>query len=394
MNSSASRPDSDPAHPGNAEITELTPAQARARHHHGALLIDIRDPHEHLSGLADGAIAIARSELEADPTRRLPDRQTELLLICQRGQRSRALARQLRNHGYDHVASVTGGTVAWVEHGLPLQAPALEPQQRDFAERYARHLSLPEIGGDGQRRLASARVLLVGAGGLGSPAAFYLAAAGVGQLRLVDDDRVERSNLQRQILHTDADIGIAKALSASHRLQALNPAVAVEPVQERVRADNIERLLGDVDVVIDGSDNFATRYLLNDACVRFGKPLVYGAVQRFDGQVAVFDAGRQRGKAPCYRCLFPFPPEPGAAPACSEAGVLGVLPGVIGLLQATEALKLLLAIGEPLRGRLLRFDALSMRFHELALSVDPDCPVCAADAGPIELNDLPLACAR
>jgi molybdopterin/thiamine biosynthesis adenylyltransferase len=233
---------------------------------------------------------------------------------------------------------------------------------------------------DGQKQLERARILLVGAGGLGSPAAFYLAAAGVGFLRLVDDDVVDRSNLQRQILHTDAGIGIAKVVSATQRLSALNPRVKIEAVQTRINAENVESLIGDVDVVIDGADNFPTRYLLSDACVQMAKPLVYGAVHRFEGQVSVFDAGRQRGKAPCYRCLFPEPPRAEDAPNCAEAGVLGVLPGIIGLLQATEALKLVLDIGQSLSGRLVQFDALQLRFRETRLTPDPHCAVCAPGA--------------
>jgi molybdopterin/thiamine biosynthesis adenylyltransferase len=222
-------------------------------------------------------------------------------------------------------------------------------------------------------------MLLVGAGGLGSPAALYLAAAGVGTLRIADDDVVDRSNLQRQILHAEARIGMPKVESAAIALSALNPRTCIEAVPERITAANVECILEGVDVVVDGADNFPARYLLNDACVKLGKPLVYGAVHRFEGQVSVFDAGRQRGVAPCYRCLFPEPPPPEAAPNCSEAGVLGVLPGVIGMLQATEAIKLVLGIGEPLRGRLLQFDALAMRFRETRLAADPGCPVCAAD---------------
>ena len=260
-----------------------------------------------------------------------------------------------------------------------MEKPAMDPADADFMDRYSRHLRLPEVGIEGQRKLEASRVLLVGAGGLGSPAAFYLAAAGIGHLRLVDDDVVERSNLQRQILHAEERIGQAKVASAAIALTALNPRTQVEAIQERVDSGNVERFLQDVDVVIDGSDNFPLRYLLNDACVKLAKPLVYGAVQRFEGQVGVFDAGRQRGHAPCYRCLFPEPPAPEFAPSCAEAGVLGVLPGIIGLLQATEAIKLLIDIGEPLVGRLLHFNALQMRFRELHLPHDPDCVVCAAD---------------
>ena len=255
--------------------------------------------------------------------------------------------------------------------------PDMSAETIDFNERYSRHLLLPEVGVEGQRRLEGSRVLMIGAGGLGSPAAFYLAAAGVGHLRIADDDVVDRSNLQRQILHTEARIGEPKVASAQATLGALNPRTQVEAVQARVTSDNIERLLDGVDVVLDGADNFPVRYLLNDACVKLGIPLVYGAVQRFEGQVSVFDAGRHRGELPCYRCLFPEPPPPEFAPNCAEAGVLGVLPGVIGLLQATEVVKLLLGIGDSLAGRLLQFDALSMRFRETRLRHDPDCPVCA-----------------
>jgi len=358
-------------------IHETSPRQARERQRGGALLIDIREPHERVSGQAEGAVAIARADLEADPARHLPDPATEVLLICQLGQRSQMAAQSLRAAGYAQVASVAGGTTRWAEEGLPLVRPQLEDDEADFLERYSRHLRLPEVGADGQRRLERSRVLLVGAGGLGSPAAFYLAAAGVGRLRLVDDDVVDRSNLQRQILHVEAAIGAAKVESARERLTALNPRVRIEAIAERAGSANVEALLDGVDVVIDGSDNFPLRYLLNDACVKLGKPLVYGAVQRFEGQASVFDAGRHRGQCPCYRCLFPEPPPPQLAPSCAEAGVLGVLPGIVGLLQATEAIKLLLGIGEPLAGRLLQFDALAMRFREVRLAPDPDCPVCA-----------------
>jgi molybdopterin/thiamine biosynthesis adenylyltransferase len=324
--------------------------------------------------MAEGARGILRETLEADPRAWLPDDEAEILLICQSGRRSQLAAESLQRQGYRRVRSVAGGTSAWQAASLPMVRPDLDP---DFSERYSRHLRLPEVGLSGQRFLEAARVLVVGAGGLGSPAAFYLAAAGVGTLRLADDDVVDRSNLQRQILHADARIGAPKVDSAAQSLAALNPRMRIERVRERVTSANVEALLDGVDVVIDGADNFPARYLLNDACVKLGKPLVYGAVHRFEGQASVFDAGRRRGEAPCYRCLFPEPPPPEAAPNCAEAGVLGVLPGVIGLLQATEALKLILGLGDALVGRLLQFDALSMRFRETRLHADPDCPVCA-----------------
>ena len=284
---------------------DIPPRQARERQRQGALLVDIRDAHERVSGQAEGALAIARGELEADPARHLSGPAAEVLLICQLGKRSQATAAALRAAGFGNVRSVAGGTQRWAEEGLPLVRPQLAAEEADFLERYSRHLRLAEVGAAGQQKLQQARVLLVGAGGLGSPAAFYLAAAGVGQLRLVDDDVVDRSNLQRQILHVEATIGTAKVESARERLAALNPRVQVEAVRQRVTADNVEALLDGVDVAIDGSDNFPLRYLLNDACVKLGKPLVYGAVQRFEGQASVFDAGRHRGQGPCYRCLFP-----------------------------------------------------------------------------------------
>jgi len=355
-------------------IRVLTPFEASQRLRNGAVLIDVRAEHERALGMADGARGIERTLLEAAAHVHLPDRAAEVLLICQSGQRSHLAAQALALQGYRDLASVEGGTSAWQAAGLPMVEPDIDA---DFSERYSRHLRLPEVGLDGQRRLEAARVLVVGAGGLGSPAAFYLAAAGVGTLRLVDDDVVDRSNLQRQILHTDARIGVAKVESAAVALSALNPRTLLEAMAERITSDNVERVLDGIDVVIDGADNFPVRYLLNDACVKLGKPLVYGAVHRFEGQVSVFDAGRRRGEAPCYRCLFPEPPPPDAAPNCSEAGVLGVVPGVIGMLQATEAIKLILGIGEPLRGRLLQFDALAMRFRETRLAPDDDCVLCA-----------------
>ena len=343
----------------------------------GAVFIDVREDHERASGQAAGARGVAKAQLLAEPDRHLADRDAPVVLICQMGGRSMDAARALEAAGYTRLASVEGGTQRWQDEGRPMVRPDMSAETIDFNERYSRHLLLPEVGVEGQRRLEGSRVLMIGAGGLGSPAAFYLAAAGVGHLRIADDDVVDRSNLQRQILHTEARIGEPKVASAQATLGALNPRTQVEAVQVRVTSDNIECLLEGVDVVLDGADNFPVRYLLNDACVKLGIPLVYGAVQRFEGQVSVFDAGRHRGELPCYRCLFPEPPPPEFAPNCAEAGVLGVLPGVIGLLQATEVVKLLLGIGDSLAGRLLQFDALSMRFRETRLRHDPDCAVCA-----------------
>ncbi|KRG71133.1 molybdopterin-synthase adenylyltransferase MoeB [Pseudoxanthomonas dokdonensis] len=356
---------------------EISPRQVAAAIARGALFIDIRASHERASGQAESASAIEQRDLDRDPAQHLPERSREIILICQRGGRSLSSARRLAEAGYANVWSVAGGTDAWREAGLPMVRPELDPGSADFLERYSRHLLLPEVGESGQRTLAASRVLMIGAGGLGSPAAFYLAAAGIGHLRLVDDDVVERSNLQRQILHSEAAIGQPKVDSAARTLGALNPRTQVQAIRERVGPENIDALMADVDVVLDGADNFPARYLLNDACIKHAKPLVYGAVQRFEGQVSVFDAGRQRGQAPCYRCLFPEPPPAEFAPNCAEAGVLGVLPGIIGLLQANEVIKLLLGIGRPLTGRLLQFDALGMRFRETHLRPDQRCPLCA-----------------
>ena len=373
-------------------IHEILPEHVAPLLAQGSVFIDVREDHERASGQAEGARGIPKAQLEADPAAHLPDRDASIVLVCQKGGRSMEAARVLEAAGYTAVFSVAGGTSRWIEEGRPVVMPVLSDDARDFNERYSRHLLLPEVGAAGQLRLQQSRVLMIGAGGLGSPAAFYLAAAGVGQLRIADDDVVDRSNLQRQILHTEARVGQAKVASAQATLTALNPRTRIEAVAERVTVDNVERLLEGVDVVLDGADNFPVRYLLNDACVKLGKPLVYGAVQRFEGQVSVFDAGRHRGHAPCYRCLFPEPPPPEFAPNCAEAGVLGVLPGVIGLLQATEVIKLLLGIGDPLTGRLLHFDALSMRFRETRLRHDPDCAVCALDLPFPGYIDYPAFC--
>ena len=358
------------------KLHEILPREARQRQQSGAILLDVRETFEHATGMAESAIALPRGEIPGRIAGIAPDRGAEILTICAHGQRSLMAAQTLQQLGYANVTSVAGGTARWIEEGLPMTKAGGD---EDFYDRYSRHLRLPEVGEAGQRKLESARVVVLGAGGLGSPAAYYLAAAGVGTLVMADDDVVERSNLQRQILHTDDRIGMSKLDSAAQALHGLNPRVNLEGLPERVTSSNVEALLEGADVVLDGADNFPVRYLLNDACVKLAMPLVYGAVQRFQGQVSVFDAGRQRGRAPCYRCLFPQPPAPEDAPNCSEAGVLGVLPGVVGMLQATEVIKLILGIGDPLVGRVLMFDALSMRFHETRLAPDPECPVCAVD---------------
>jgi molybdopterin/thiamine biosynthesis adenylyltransferase/rhodanese-related sulfurtransferase len=372
----------------DAGITRITPHQALRRVRDGALLIDVRDDNERAGGMPDGASGIALAELAQRIAAVAPDRGREILAICASGQRSLRAAATLRGLGYRQVASVDGGYRRWHAEGLPVADGLLDA---DAAERYSRHLLLPEVGASGQLRLAEARVALIGAGGLGSPAALYLAAAGVGTLTLVDDDRVDRSNLQRQVVHSDARVGMLKTESARQTLQALNPRVRIETREQRLLAANVEALLRGHDVVVDGADNFATRYLLSAASLRLRLPLVYGAVHRFTGQVSVFDP--RQDASPCYRCLFPEPPAPEDAPNCAEAGVLGVLPGIIGLLQANEAIKLILGAGETLTGRLLCFDALAATFRELRLPRDPLCPGCGAAARFTGYEDIAQLCA-
>lgn len=364
-----------------APIEQIDVHEAARRQRAGAVLVDVREHAECASGLPLDALAIPMAGLVDGLAAAGIPASREILLLCAAGARSARAGAELHARGFARVASVRGGFFAWRAAGLPECLPGdgggAGTADRDFSERYLRHLLLPEVGEAGQRRLEAARVLLVGAGGLGSPSALYLAAAGVGTLGLVDDDRVERSNLQRQVLHTEASIGTAKVESAARTLRALNPRVDVQAIAVRLDRHNVEEVLAGYDVIVDGADNFPTRYLLSDACVRLGKPLVYGAVHRFEGQVSVFDAGRARGVAPCYRCLFPQPPPAESAPNCAEAGVLGVVPGVIGMLQAAEVIKLLLGLGRPLTGRLLHVDTLSMRFRETRLGPDPECAVCA-----------------
>ncbi|MDR2011486.1 MAG: molybdopterin-synthase adenylyltransferase MoeB [Rhodanobacter sp.] len=372
---------------GTAAPIEIDPADVLERQRAGALLLDVREDSERAGGFAEGSIGLPRGAIGARIGDVAPDPQREILAICASGQRSRLAVQTLRDMGYAHSRSVRGGFARWLAEGLPSESGALGV---DASERYARHLVLPEVGVAGQQKLARARVALIGAGGLGAPALLYLAAAGVGHLTVIDDDRVERSNLQRQVIHTDARIGIGKAESARAALHALNPQVHIEAVAQRVQAANVEALVRGHDMVIDGADNFPTRYLLSAASRRLNIPLVYGAVHRFSGQIGVFDP--RRADSPCYRCLFPYPPSAAEAPNCSEAGVLGVLPGVIGLLQATEALKLVLGIGKPLVGRVLCYDALAGVFRELRLPRDPQCPGCAADAYFTGYEDIARVC--
>ena len=348
------------------------------------LLLDVREPDETAEGHLPGALLLPRGNLELGIERLVP-RERELVVYCASGVRSLLAGRSLQELGYARVSSLAGGFGRWSDLGLPRVRPT--QLRADQKARYRRHLSLPEVGEAGQARLLQSRVLLLGAGGLGSPAALYLAAAGVGTLGIVDSDVVEVSNLQRQVLHRSSDAGRPKTDSARDALTALNPDLRVLTFPERLTAANVLRIVRGFEVVVDGGDNFPTRYLLNDACVKEGIPLVHGSVYRFEGQATTL----LPGVGPCYRCLYPSPPPPELAPSCAEAGVLGVLPGLIGLVQANEVLKLLLGIGTPLVGRLLTFDALGTRFSELSLRRDPACPTCRPGAT-ITLSDEPPGC--
>jgi sulfur-carrier protein adenylyltransferase/sulfurtransferase len=357
------------------DIAEVTPRQALELQARGAMLIDVREADEIAQGSPPGALRLGRGFLELRIEDAAPQADRALVLMCDSGTRSLFAAADLRRLGYTRINSMAGGFARWKSEGLPFELP---PRlDRHARERYSRHLLMPEVGEAGQQRLLGGKVLLLGAGGLGSPAAFYLAAAGIGTLGIVDHDVVERSNLQRQILHTDARVGSPKVVSARQTLEALNPSIDVRAIRTRLSGSNVEEVLHGYDVVVDGSDNFPTRYLVNDACIKLGIPNVHGSVYRFEGQATVFWPAYARGRGPCYRCLYPEPPPADMAPSCAEAGVLGVLPGVIGLLQAVETIKILLDIGDPLVGRLICYDALRARFSELQLAPDPACRYCA-----------------
>jgi len=363
-----------------AEIDEIDVDVAHARLQTGALLIDVRESDETVTGMAVEANALPRGSLELK-IEHYAQADTPIMLMCGSGQRSLLAAADLRGLGYRSLCSIRGGYAAWKNADLPTHVPQRMDSQAQ--QRYSRQMILPEIGEQGQHRLRSSRVLVVGAGGLGCPSSIYLAAAGVGQLTLIDADRVELSNLHRQILHTSAAVGQPKVESASERLRALNPEISLSVVNARLNAGNVEELVATHDLVIDGADNLQTRYLLNAACVAAAKPLVYAAVERFEAQVSVFWPAAEGGPWPCYRCLFPYPPPPEAAPNCAEAGVLGVVPGIVGLMQANEALKILLNFGQPLTGRLLCFDARQASWRELTLPVDPRCPGCGSEPAPV-----------
>lgn len=355
--------------------TEIGVQQAYRLKSEGTPVFDVRPATE----MALGCIEDARQLDAEDPAGALRaaacPQQQPVLIYCATGRRSAGAVQALQAAGYSNAVSITGGFHAWREAGLPCRWP--DGFDHDSVERYARHLALPEVGLAGQAALGRAGVLIIGAGGLGSPAALYLAAAGIGRLGIVDDDVVERSNLQRQILHVDAAAGSAKTDSAHARIQALNPTVEVVCHAKRLGADNVETLLRGWDLVLDGADNLATKNLLNRACVEAGLPLVYGAVMGFDGQVSLFDPGSAPGRQPCYECLFPAAADGDEPPDCNTAGVLGVVPGLIGVMQAAEAIKWLLGIGETLAGRLLLIDTLRMQWRTVRARPDPACPVCS-----------------
>ncbi len=372
-----------------SQIGEVTPVEAQAAIAAGSRAIDVREADEVAQGIIPGATAIPRGFLEARIEGAVPDRDAPIVIYCAGGARSAFAAKSLSDLGYTNVVSMSEGFGGWKAAGLPWSTPFqfTAEQQR----RYSRHFLLPEIGEVGQQKLLEAKVLLIGAGGLGSPAALYLAAAGVGTLGIIDDDIVDDSNLQRQILHSTDRIGQSKVESARTAINALNPDVEVVAHEIRLNRENALEIFSRYDVIVDGADNFATRYLVNDACVILGKPNVHGSIFRFEGQTTVFHSEH----GPCYRCLFPDPPPPDLAPNCAEAGVLGVLPGIIGVLQAVETIKLVTGIGNPLIGRLVLYDALDASFRELRIDKDPGCPMCAnpsqVDMDAIDYSEITCA---
>jgi molybdopterin/thiamine biosynthesis adenylyltransferase/rhodanese-related sulfurtransferase len=366
-----------------SRIDEVDPAEVREQATNGAAVVDVREPEEWGAGHIPGAVHVPKSYLESRIEGAVPDRSQHVILYCASGNRSAWAARTLiEDLGYEHVESMTGGFTLWKDRGYEVDTPrTLTAEQRD---RYSRHLLLPEVGMEGQMRLLDAKVLLLGAGGLGSPAALYLAAAGVGTLGIVDNDVVDVSNLQRQVIHSTDRVGVSKVDSAEQTITALNPDVKVVKHDLRLGPENIMDVLPGYDIVVDGLDNFPTRYLLNDASVRLRIPVVSAAILGFEGQLSVF----KPYDGPCYRCLFPVPPPAELAPSCGANGVLGVLPGTMGLLQATEVVKLILDEGDPLIGRLLMYDALAATVTEVKVRRDPDCPICSRDPDAITDEEM------
>jgi molybdopterin/thiamine biosynthesis adenylyltransferase/rhodanese-related sulfurtransferase len=366
-----------------SRIDEVDPGTVREQLSNGAIVVDVRKPEEWGAGHIPGAQHVPKSYLESRIEGAVPDRSRHVVLYCASGNRSAWAARTLIDDlGYENVESMTGGFTLWKDRGYEVETPrTLTAEQR---ERYSRHLLLPEVGPEGQQKLLDAKVLLLGAGGLGSPAALYLAAAGVGTLGIVDNDDVDLSNLQRQVIHNSERIGVSKVDSAEQTIRELNPDVHVEKYALRLGADNIMDILPGYDVVVDGLDNFPTRYLLNDASVRLQIPVVSAAILGFEGQLSVF----KPYDGPCYRCLFPMPPPAELAPSCGANGVLGVLPGTMGMLQATEVIKLILDEGDPLIGRLLMYDALAAGVTEVKVRRDPGCPICSLDPESISDEEM------
>jgi molybdopterin/thiamine biosynthesis adenylyltransferase/rhodanese-related sulfurtransferase len=347
------------------------------------VLVDVREQHEFEEAHIPGAIHVPRGHLESRIEGKVGDKHGPIVLYCASGQRSALAAHTLQSLlGYDDVASMTGGITLWKDRGFEVETPrALDADQKN---RYSRHVLLPEVGMEGQLKLLDAKVLLLGAGGLGSPTALYLAAAGVGTLGIVDDDVVDVSNLQRQVIHTTSRVGEPKVDSAERAVKDLNPGVNVEKYNTRLDSSNIMEIIEGYDVIVDGVDNFPTRYLLNDATVRLKIPVVSASILGFDGQLSIFAPY----EGPCYRCLYPTPPPAELAPSCGANGVLGVLPGTMGLLQATEVVKLIVGAGDPLIGRLLLYDALAASFTELKVRRDPDCPICSRDPESISEDEM------
>ncbi len=368
-----------------AEIREVDPREV-AEHLDRYRLLDVREPDEYEQGAVPGAVHVPRGQLEFSIEGRLPDKDAPVAVYCAGGTRSAFAAKTLQDLGYRDVVSVAGGFNKWKDEGLAWTTPrSLTSEQRN---RYHRHLLLPEVGEAGQQRLLDAKVLLLGAGGLGSPAGLYLAAAGVGTIGVIDMDVVDASNLQRQVLHNVERIGMRKVDSARKTLESINPDVTVKTYDTRLGADNILDIFDGYDVIVDGTDNFPTRYLVNDAALLKRIPVVHGSIFRFEGQVTVFNPY----VGPCYRCMIPEPPPAELAPSCAEAGVLGVLPGIIGSIQAVEAIKLLLGLGETLTGRLLTYDALEESFRTFKVRRDPACLACGEGAGPIQIAEYDDLC--
>jgi molybdopterin/thiamine biosynthesis adenylyltransferase/rhodanese-related sulfurtransferase len=369
-----------------SQINEVDTAAAEAAIAQGATVLDVREPDEYEQGALPGAVHIPRGNLESNVENRITDHSAPVVVYCAGGTRSAFAAKTLQELGYTDVVSMIGGFNRWKDEGRAWRAPqVLNPEQRN---RYQRHLLLPEVGEAGQQKLLGSRVLLLGAGGLGSPAALYLAAAGVGTLGIIDMDVVDQSNLQRQILHNMDRIGERKVDSAKKTLTALNPDVDVVTYDVRLGADNILDIIDGYDVIVDGTDNFPTRYLVNDASLLKRIPVVHGSIFRFEGQASVF----KPYEGPCYRCFLPEPPPAEMAPSCAEAGVLGVLPGIIGSIQAMEAIKLLLDLGDPLVGRLMAYDALEESFRVFKVNRDPECPACGPNAGEIVIAEYDELC--